>query len=54
MNVVLNNRALDVAVKAVPMLRPGVYDPSTALGVTVRPVPGERATLLVPVLHVNS
>lgn len=39
--VILTNKGRDTAVQVAPLLSPGAYDPSTALGVTVRPGAGD-------------
>jgi len=46
MTVVLTNRGRDTALQVAPLLTPGVYDPSTALGVTVRPRAGNAPVTL--------
>jgi hypothetical protein len=37
MTVVLTNRGKETNMQVAPLMSPGIYDPSTALGVTVRP-----------------
>ena len=37
MTVILTNKGKDTSMQVAPMMSPGIYDPSTALGVTVRP-----------------
>jgi hypothetical protein len=37
MTVILTNKGRDTAMEVAPLLKPGAYDPSTALGVTVSP-----------------
>jgi hypothetical protein len=46
MTVILMNKGRDTAVQVAPLLSPGAYDPSTALGVTVRPGPGDAPVTL--------
>jgi S-layer domain len=46
MTVLLTNRGRDSAMQVAPLLTPGAYDPSTALGVTVRPGAGDAPVTL--------
>jgi hypothetical protein len=46
MTVILANKARGTAVQVAPGLAPGAYDPSTALGVTVRPGVGDAPVTL--------
>jgi hypothetical protein len=46
MTVVLTNTGRDTALQVAPRLAPGAYDPSTALGVAVRPVAGDAPVTL--------
>jgi hypothetical protein len=46
MTVLLTNTGRDTALQVAPRLAPGAYDPSTALGVTVRPAAGDAPVTL--------
>ncbi|MCX6693576.1 MAG: hypothetical protein NT074_03365 [Methanomicrobiales archaeon] len=46
MTVILTNKGRDTAMQVAPRLKPGAYDPSTALGVTIRPGAGDAPVTL--------
>jgi hypothetical protein len=46
MTVILNNKGRDTSMEVAPLLKPGAYDPSTALGVIVTPRTSEAPVTL--------
>lgn len=46
MTIILNNKGRDTAMELAPLLKPGAYDPSTALGVIVTPRTAEAPVTL--------